>query len=97
MQSINERFERIESELAVSKQVNKLLKKRLIEVEKNSYANEQYSRRECFEIVDIPTTVEQHKLEETVCNLFSKIGSVVPPEKIEAVHRIGRDKKKRNN
>ena len=63
-------------------------------MEKRCFANEQYSRRECFELIGIPANVEQDKLEETVLNLFSKIDCVIPVNKIEAVHRIGRENKK---
>ena len=90
LKSFTDRFERIESELAVTKQVNKVLKNRLVDVERNCYANEQYSRRECFEIIGIPTNVKIDKLEESVCELFAKIDCTIPVDKIEAVHRIGK-------
>ena len=39
-------------------------------VEQKSWSNEQYSRRECLEIVGIPKTVSDSSLEEAAVNIF---------------------------
>ena len=64
LKSINDRFIKLEAELAVSKTVNEALKNhvrelnhRVVSTERKMYANEQYSRSECIEISGIPPSV----------------------------------------
>ena len=48
-----------------------LLVKQLSSVEQQCWKNAQYSRRECVEVVGIPSSFEHDKLESTVCRLNS--------------------------
>ena len=48
----------------------------------------QYGRRESVEILGIPTSVSDEKLEETVIGILCKIGVVVEKTDIVAVHRL---------
>ena len=50
-------FRKLESDLAISRNVNDKLTKQLILVERKCWANEQYSRRECLEI-GIPESIQ---------------------------------------
>ena len=54
---INVRLSALESDVAVTEQVNKLLKNQITHLEKNCHASEQYSRRECLEISGVPASV----------------------------------------
>ena len=54
VQHITDTFKHIESELSVIKNVNYLLSKRLVDMERQCWANAQYSRRECLELAGIP-------------------------------------------
>ena len=54
VQHIRDTFKHIESELSVIKNVNYLLSKRLVDMERQCWANAQYSRRECLELAGIP-------------------------------------------
>ena len=47
-------FTRLEADLNISKNVNSKLSERLINVERKSFANKQYCRRECLQILGIP-------------------------------------------
>ena len=53
-------------------------------------ANAQYSRRECLDIVGIPREVSGEVLEETVLNIFDKIGCIISPDHIESCNRISK-------
>ena len=75
----------LESRIAVSEKVTDLLTKKVKQLEKDLYASQQYSRRECLEIAGIPE-VDDSTLtsdsdgstnlndEDKVCNLLSNIG-----------------------
>ena len=51
-------FCKLESELAISRNVNNKLTKQLILAERKCWANEQYSRRECLEMSGIPKSIQ---------------------------------------
>ena len=65
---INKSFEKLESELSISKTVNNALHKRVIQLEKHCWRNEQYSRRECIEVVGLSDSTTDNK----VCSVFKK-------------------------
>ena len=50
---LNQKFSHLEAENSVVKQANSLLSKRLVDMERQCWANAQYSRRECLEVVGI--------------------------------------------
>ena len=76
----------LESELSVSRTVTANQRKQIVELERQCWSNEQYSRRECLEIAGIPSNTDNTKLEETVLNVFSTIDVTVDSENIEACH-----------
>ena len=49
-------------------------------------ADEQYSRRACLEISDVPESVTDNDLEGEVLNLLEKIDVEVHPDNIESCH-----------
>ena len=49
----NENFVKLESEINIVKKVNTLLNKRVTDMERQCWANAQYSRRECLEVAGI--------------------------------------------
>ena len=67
-------FKHMEAELSVCKNVNSLLSKRLVDMERQCWANAQYSRRECLEVVGIPQSVKDHDLENVVIQVANKVG-----------------------
>ena len=84
-------FSQLESENSIVKQANSLLSKRLVDMERQCWANTQYSRRECLEVVGIPDSVQNNELEDKVLTIFKKTGSEVSPRDIEAYHRLKKD------
>ena len=63
---LNNNFSKLESKLSQTKQVNSLLSRRLLNMERQSWAKAHCAIRECLEIVGIPTEVEADVLEEKV-------------------------------
>ena len=62
-------------------------------VERQCWANAQYSRRECLEVVGIPSSVKIKDLKGKVCSFFNRVCISVNPDDIEACHRLYNDKK----
>ena len=89
---INKNFEKLESELSISKTVNNALNKRVIQLEKQCWRNEQYSRRECIEVVGLSDSTADNE----VCSVFKKIGVDVSVDNIEACHPLKSDNKNKS-
>ena len=70
-------FGKIESDVQIVKNANKLLRQQVTELQRNTWSNSQYSRRDCLEIVGFPDEVGDNSLEEKVCDLFGKIGNPI--------------------
>ena len=83
--------DKIEADLSVTKQVNDLLVTRVTNLERQCWANAQYSRRECLEIAGIPSNVSHQNLENKVIEVFSKVGCNITNENIEACHLINQN------
>ena len=90
IRKLKDSFSKLESELPVTKQVNSLLSSRLANTEHQCWANAQYSRQECIDIIGIPSEVKADDLEEKVVNIFEKLGCSIPPNRIEACHRVSK-------
>ena len=60
---------------------------RLVDVERRIALQEQYSRRECIDIVNIPENVADADLENTVVQIFSSAGVKVNKRDFHAIHR----------
>ena len=81
-------FVKLESEISIVKKVSTLLNKRVIYMERQCWANAQYSRRECLEVAGIPRDVSNENLESKVLEVFSKVGCEILCRDIEACHRL---------
>ena len=90
LEEINLKITQMQSDIAITKNTNKLLCERIISLERRCAESEQYSRRECLEFSGIPQNVKHEDLENKVRHILSKIDVVIPPENIEACHRIGK-------
>ena len=71
LRKMREGFDRMKSGMSVTKKVNTLSSERLQTTEKQCWENAQYSRRECLEISDIPSSVSDNDLEDLVCKAIS--------------------------
>ena len=59
-------------------------------MERQCWANAQYSRRECLEIIGIPSSESGKDLEEVVCKAITKDGVNINADDIEDCHRVGK-------
>ena len=81
-------FEQLRSDLSITKLVNTKLKEKVVSLERQTWSNSQYSRRECLELSGIPETIENKDLEGTVLGIFEKLDVMVDPSNIEDCHWI---------
>ena len=90
---LKENYKELESDISVSKTVSSLLTEQMNNVERQCLANALYSRRECLEVVGIPSLVNVKVLEGKGCTVFNRISVAVKTLDIEACHRLYNDKK----
>ena len=74
--------------MIIIKQVNTRLCDKMKLLERQCWANKQYSRRECLEISGVPESVTDNDLEGKVLKLLEKIDFEVHHDHIEACHWI---------
>ena len=55
-------------------------------LQKKCWAIAQYSRRECLEISDIPSSVSDKDLKDVVCKAITKVGDELSYKDIEDYH-----------
>ena len=89
-------FRKLESDLAISRNVNDKLTKQLILLERKCWANGQYSRRECLEISGMPESIQDDDLEDCILKIFNECDTPVDPPNIEACHWL-KSKARPNN
>ena len=59
-------------------------------IDRQCWKNAQLSRRECAEVVGLPSSIEYKDLEPTVCRVLQHIGVAITGECIEACHRLNK-------
>ena len=82
------RFEVLSSELGVSKNCNRLLSERIIQLERNAVNNAQSHRRESIEVSPVPASVGDEELEDSICKALYLTGHEVIPDDLQACHRL---------
>ena len=82
------RYEVLSSELTISKNCNRLLGERIVQLERNAVNNAQYHRRESLEINPVPASIGDDVLESSVCRALSLTGHEVKPDDLQACHRL---------
>ena len=80
--------EKIRSELAVVKIVNRKLKERIISLEKTQAKCEQYSRRNSTELSGIPNDIPECNLEKVAIDICHDSGLEIKPRDIEGCDRL---------
>ena len=79
-------YNKLESDLAITKAVNESLRNQIITLERQCWSNAQYSRRETLEISGIPENIDEGELEGKVLTVLSKLDVNIDPENVEACH-----------
>ena len=86
---LNDNFCKLEADVKIPKNINNnLLSQRVVDLERQCWANAQYLRRECLEVVGITRSVDDNTLEEKVIQVFEKVGCNIDSSNIETCHRI---------
>ena len=76
----------------VTKTVNNELLKHVTSLGRRLHSQEQYRRRECLEVVSIPSSIDDKNLQSTVCSILGDIDVVCQSNYIEHFHRIKGDR-----
>ena len=72
------------------KKINSDLLTRVAQLERNTAASSQYSRRETIELNPVPADITEDALEENVCKALSLTGVNVVPNDLHACHQMKR-------
>ena len=84
------RIEIMDSELKVSKKVNKTLSEEIQKLKRKSVRDAQYNRQDNVEFSGIPDTVQDSQLEEKAIALLKVVDVDVKPTDIVDCHRLPR-------
>ena len=79
---LEERISKLESTIKFSD--------RLVQIERRIANQEQYSRRECVELVGLSKAVDQSDLEQRVMDVFHHAGVNVKKRDFHAIHTVGK-------
>ena len=100
------KYNKLQSELIISKNCNSSLVNRIINLERNALSNTQCIRREMLELNPVPHSMNNVDLEKKVCEGLSLTDTKVKPDDLDACHRIKKkdkviikfkNRKQRNN
>ena len=80
------RFEFVSSDLAITRNCNRLLTERVVQLVRNVVTNAQYHRRESVEVNPIPPSISDEELELNICEALSLTGHEVKPKDLQACH-----------
>ena len=83
---LNEKFDKLEADVAIARNTNSLLSSRLDHIEKQCWANAQYSKTETYEIAGLPKSLTNDKAETKVCQIFRSLDCNVDREDLDACH-----------
>ena len=81
-------FKRLESELSVSRAINSKLFDRVIRLEHQCWASNQYSKRGCLEITGLPENTENGNLEDLTLKVLHEIDENIDSQNVEDCHWI---------
>ena len=74
------RFEVVSSDLAITRNCNRLLTERVVQLERNAVTNTQYHQRESVKVNPVPPL--------NICEALSLTGHEVKPNDLQACHRL---------
>ena len=90
--NLSSKLAHVESSLLVTKTVNNELLKCVTSLERGLHSQEQYSRKECLEVVSIPSSVNDKNLQSMVCSILGDIDVVCNSIDIKDCHQIKGDR-----
>ena len=81
---LNDKFDKLETNVAITRTANSLLPSRLVHTKRQCWANTLYSRREISEIVGLPKSLTNNEAETKVCQIFRSLDCSVNKEDLDA-------------
>ena len=88
IRKLNDKSDKLQSDVCITKNVNNLLSNRLVDNEHQCSANAQYCRRESLDVVGIPNEVKHETLEDSVIEIFDRLGYSTDADRTEACHQV---------
>ena len=82
------RFEVVSSDLAITRNCNRLLTERVVQLERNVVINAQYHQQKLVEVNPVPPSISDEELELNICKALSLTGHEVKPNNLQACHRL---------
>ena len=82
------RFEVASSDLAITRNCNRLLTESVVQLNRNAVTNAQYHRRESVEVNPIPPSISDEELKLNICEVLSLTGHEVKPNDLQACHHL---------
>ena len=82
------KFEVFSSELAITRNCNRLLTERVVQLERNAVTNPQYHRRESVEVNTLPPSINDEELKLNICKALSLTGHEDKPDNLQACHLL---------
>ena len=82
------RFEVVSSDLAITRNCNRLLTERVVQLESSSVTNAQYHQRELVEVNPIPASISDEELKLNICETLSLTEHEVKPKDLQACRRL---------
>ena len=74
--------------LVITRNCNRLLTKRVIQLERNAVTNAQYHMQESVEVKPVPASISDEELGLNICKALSLTGYEVKPDDLQACHRL---------
>ena len=82
------RFEVAPSDLAITRNCDRLLTETVVQLERNAVTNAQCHRRELVEVNPVPPLIIDEELELNIWKALPLTGHVVRPDDVQASHRL---------
>ena len=79
-------YNKLESDLDISKAVMESLRNQIVTLERQCWSNAQYSRWETLEVSGIPENIDDGELKGKVLTVLAKLNVNIDPANFEACH-----------
>ena len=83
---LNDKSDKLEADVAIARNANSLLSSRLVDTERQCWANAQYSRREPLEIAGLLQSLTNEEAEAKMSQIFRSLDCNVNKEDLDACH-----------
>ena len=80
------RFEVVSSDLAITRNCDRLLTKKVVQLERNAVTNAQYHWQELVEVNPVPPSISDKELELNICKALSLTGHEVNLDNLQVCH-----------